>query len=161
MKYWNSIFFVLFLFSCTSHDRVFIAEDRLPLTEQMFYQENTVERSVARLLDGDLKVNFDPGARLLNTGPHTIVCNFPEAWHAVPTRIRVFDGGSGDPINEPTKYFLVRKSDGAEIEVGNFDGNLYKTWKDLVIVEPFEADRLIIRGFTNKGAGAFYGTELE
>src|SRR4051812_49059461 len=126
MKYWNSIFFVLFLFSCTSHDRVFIAEDRLPLTEQMFYQENTVERSVARLLDGDLKVNFDPGARLLKTVPHPIGCNFPESRHDVHTRIRGFDGGSGEPINEPTKYFLVRKPDGAEIEVGTVDGNLYK-----------------------------------
>jgi endoglucanase len=161
MKYWISIFFVLLLFSCASPDRVFIAEDRLPITEKMFYQENTVERSVARLLDRDLLVNFDPGARLLNTGPHTIVCNFPEAWHAIPTRIRIFDGGSGDPLNEPTKYFLVRKSDGAEIEVGTFEGNLYKKWKDLVIQKPFASDKLIIRGYTNGGAGAYYGTELE
>src|SRR5690242_9974972 len=104
MKYWCSIFLTLLVFSCASPDHDFIPEDRLPLSEKMFYQENTVDRSVARLLDGDLLVNFNPGARLLNPGPHTIVCNFPEGWHTIPTRIRIFDGGSGDPINEPTKF---------------------------------------------------------
>jgi endoglucanase len=161
MKYWIILLCTLHFFSCSSPDQDFIEDDRLPLTEKMFYQENTVERGVDRLLDGNLQVNFDPGARLLNTGPHTIVCNFPEEWQTIPTRIRIFDGGSGDPFSEPTKFLLVRKSDGAEIEVGTFEGNLYKQWKDLKIEHPFASDRLIIRGYSHNGAGAFYGTELE
>ena len=161
MKHWISIFLVVQFFSCSSPDHVFIREDKLPLNEKMFYQENTVERSVARLLDGNLLVNFNPGSRLLNTGPHTIVCNFPEEWHTVPKRIRIFDGGSDDPFTAPTKFFLVRKSDGEEIEAGRFEGTLYKQWKEIIIPKPFASDRLIIRGYSNNGAGAFYGTELE
>src|SRR5689334_21548005 len=97
-------------------------KDKLPLKAEYFYQNNNFTFGINALIDGDLNNNFIPGYQMLNDGPHTIVCLFPREWNAKPSKVRVFDGGEGTPIRTPTRYFLVRRDNGQEVEIGSFNG---------------------------------------
>lgn len=147
------------------------ATDKFPITKDHIYQNSRTTYGIEGWINGKVDEQYRPDYTFVNgaDGPHEISIRFPQEWDAIPRQVRIYDFNEGQsPITQPTRFFLVRRSDGAEFEIGKFNGKDYGKWIEFNVadsVTPFIADRLVARGYSifggSMGACDCYGSEIE
>jgi hypothetical protein len=127
-----------------------LSAQKIPVTLENFYQDNTFENTPANLIDGDINTEFLPAWNFIYK-PHDVVCDLSD-YKATLKKIRIYDGNGG---GFQTKLLAVNEA-GDTAQIGTFTGTSWPNqWVEFTCNVP--AVTFIMRG----EGGPKYGNELE